>query len=217
MKFTAILFDLDGTLTDPQKGITRSIRHAFRKLGTPLPETDDLRWCIGPPLRDSLKILLGDRASDFTDPALDFYRERYGRIGKFENAVYDQIPGILSRLNAGKTALYVATSKPTVYAVEILNHFGLAPSFRKIYGSALDGALSDKQELIRHILHTEGIEKESVVMVGDRSHDIVGARGNQIASIGVTYGYGSRAELVHAGANWLADSPTDICRILMDR
>ena len=213
MKFETLLFDLDGTLTDPKKGITRSIRYALRKLGKPLPDADDLHWCIGPPLLDSLKKLIGNNDSAKAYQALTFYRERYGRIGKFENEVYSQIPDMLSQLNSGKASLFVATSKPAVYAIEILNHFGLAHNFRKIYGSELTGELSDKTELIQHIFNKEGIEKEFTVMVGDRRHDIIGARGNGIASIGVTYGYGTKDELINSGATWLADNPSDILNL----
>lgn len=214
MKKQVILFDLDGTLTDPWEGITKSIQYALKKLKKPVPDSEELRWCIGPPLIESLKRLIGDNGPARVQEALLIYRERFSKIGKFENEVYDGIPEALSILNEKGFVLFVATSKPKVYAIDIVEHFDLAPFFNRIYGSELNGDRVDKTELISHILINEAIDKETAVMVGDRSHDIIGAKNNGLATIGVTYGYGTQEELVTAGADHLASSPSDILNIL---
>jgi len=214
MKKRIILFDLDGTLTDPWEGITRSIQYALKTLEKPVPDAEELRWCIGPPLIESLKRLLGDNGAGQVQEALLIYRERFSKIGKYENEVYGGIPEVLSTLNEKGFSLFVATSKPRVYAIDIVKHFDLEPYFNRVYGSELNGDLVDKTELINHILSNESIDKETAVMVGDRSHDIIGAKNNGLAKIGVTYGYGTREELMAAGADHLASSPSDIVNIL---
>lgn len=190
-----ILFDLDGTLTDPKSGITRSIRHALEKLNVAAPPEDELTWCIGPPLRASLAKIVGDHQAD---QALMHYRERFSVTGLFENSLYPGIPELLKSLSGKR--LFVATSKPTVFAHRILEHFGIAPYFEKAYGSELDGTRTNKGELIGHLLAKTGINPTDAVMVGDRSHDIVGARQNGMRGLGVSYGYGGEAELREAGA-----------------
>jgi phosphoglycolate phosphatase len=209
-----ILFDLDGTLTDPKPGITRCIQYALVRLGEPVPETDDLLWCIGPPLQENFAQLLRHPTDDLVQQAISYYRERFATIGKFENEVYPAIPEVLSTLQQEGYHLHVATSKPYVYAIDIVRHFGLSHYFEGIFGSELDGRLRDKAELIAYILQTQQIGRFHCVMVGDRKHDILGARANAIPCIGVTYGYGSRDELEEAGANYLVDSPEELEMIL---
>jgi phosphoglycolate phosphatase len=212
MKIENILFDLDGTLTDPQPGITRSIQYALEKLGKPVPAVDDLLWCIGPPLQASLRKMLGPDA-DKAETALSIYRERYSAVGKFENKVYPGIPGTLSELNRQGFNLFVATSKPYVFANDILAHYGVLRFFKRSYGSELDGALADKGELIAYILKKEGLPAKNTMMVGDRSHDIIGAKKNGVYSLGVTYGYGTKEELARAGADYIVDSPQEIIEL----
>ncbi len=207
---TTILFDLDGTLTDPVVGIAASLRHALVALGRPAP--DDLTWCIGPPLQESLRALLGDEGP--VDEAVTLYRERYGEIGLFENAVYPGIEEVLRGLRGEGRRLFVATSKLAIYARRILAHFALDGYFETIYGAELDGTRSDKSALIAWILEREGLAAASVVMVGDRSHDMVGARNNRVATVGVLFGYGTRAELEAAGADALAERPGDLPALL---
>jgi len=209
MKVENILFDLDGTLTDPRVGITRCIQYALEKLGRPVPPADDLLWCIGPPLRESLHKLLSPN-TDQAETALSFYRERFNAVGKFENKVYPGIVEILDGLNAQGVRLFVATSKPVVFALDIIRHFSLLPFFTRIYGSELDGDLTDKGALIAHILRNETLAAKKTLMVGDRSFDIRGAKKHGIRSLGVTYGYGTRKELIEAGADYIADSPREI-------
>lgn len=213
MKIDNILFDLDGTLTDPQPGITRSIQYALEKLGKPVPAADDLLWCIGPPLQESLRKMLGPDA-DKAETALSIYRERYREVGKFENMVYAGIPETLTGLNRQGFNLFVATSKPYVFANEILAHFDLLRFFKRVYGSELDNSLVDKGELIAYILKRETVLTTTTMMVGDRSHDILGAKKHRLYSLGVTYGYGTIEELVGAGADCIVDSPQEIMEIV---
>jgi len=212
MKIENILFDLDGTLTDPQPGITRSIQYALEKLGKPVPAIDDLLWCIGPPLLDSLRKMLGPDA-DKAETALSIYRERFSAVGKFENKVYPGIPDTLTGLSQQGFNLFVATSKPYVFTNEIMARFDLLRFFKNVYGSELDGGLADKGELIAFILKNEGLPAKNTMMVGDRSHDIIGAKKHGVYSLGVTYGYGAKEELVKAGADYCVDSPQEIIEL----
>jgi len=205
-----VLFDLDGTLTDPFEGITNCIVYALETLGRLPPPATDLRWAIGPPLLGSMEELLGSR--ELAIEGLRVYRERFSSVGLFENGVYGGIPELLSGLAGQGRKLFVATSKPTVYTVRILDNFGLKGFFTGIYGSELDGTRTDKGELIAHLLEEEGLDRAETVMVGDRSHDIVGAHANGLKSIGVLYGYGTKEELDSARATWLAETPEDIAR-----
>jgi phosphoglycolate phosphatase len=202
------LFDLDGTLTNPKAGITRSIQYALERLGRPVPEADELTWMIGPPLIASFTKLLG--SSDDAQEALRLYRERFGETGLFENEVYAGIPALLQNLQEKGVRLFVATSKPHVFARRILDHFDLSHFFIEIYGSELDNRNADKRDLIRHILDQEKFDPARAVMIGDREHDVIGARANDIATIGVTWGYGSRRELLDAGAACLVDEPREL-------
>jgi phosphoglycolate phosphatase len=202
-----ILFDLDGTIADPKVGIIRSLGYALGKMGQPVPPEEDLLWCIGPPLLGSLEKLVG---ADRAETAIALYRERFRTLGKLENYVYPGIPETLESLKTKGYRLFVATSKPHVYAVEILDRFQLSYFFEKIYGPELDGTLNDKGELIAHLLKKEGLSTHETVMVGDRSFDILAAKQNGLAAIGVTYGYGSREELLDAGADEIAASPQEI-------
>ena len=209
-----ILFDLDGTLTDPKLGITRSIQYALEKLNKPVPACDDLTWCIGPPLLESFLQLLGTNKLALAREALAIYRERFSVIGKFENTVYPEVPELLQTLQRQGFTLFLATSKPEVYAKDILEHFHLAPYFDGIYGSQLNGDLVAKGELIHYIMQHEGFQAESALMVGDRKHDVLGAACCDMKSLGVLYGYGARRELIEAGADFLADTPLRILNVL---
>ena len=199
------LFDLDGTLTDPKTGITRSVQYALERLGRPIPEADELTWMIGPPLFAGFTKLLG--GADEVQDAVRFYRERYSDIGLYENEVYAGIPALLQHLQEKGVRLYVATSKLHVFARRILDHFELSRFFVEIYGSELDNRNADKRDLIRHILHQERFDPAHAVMIGDREHDAIGAKANGLASIGVTWGCGTREELLAAGVGCLVDTP----------
>ncbi|MBN8989613.1 MAG: HAD family hydrolase [Rhizobiales bacterium] len=205
----AIYFDLDGTLTDPKPGITRSIQYALQKLGHPaIPTEDELTWCIGPPLRASFAKILG--GEDHADRAVSLYRERFSDIGLFENAVYDGINEILTALSQSGQRLFVATSKPHVYATRIVEHFGLRHHFEHVFGSELDGTRVDKSDLLQYALKVAAVDPAKTLMIGDRSHDMVGAGNNGMKGIGVLYGYGSRDELIGAGALHVCATPQAI-------
>jgi phosphoglycolate phosphatase len=205
----AIFFDLDGTLTDPKPGITRSIQYALQKLGLPaIPTEDELTWCIGPPLRASFVRLLG--AEDHADRAVSLYRERFSDVGLYENAVYDGIAEVLTTLGQSGQRLFVATSKPHVFATRIVEHFGLRHHFEHVFGSELDGTRVDKSHLLEYALKTAAVDPSRTLMIGDRSHDMVGAKNNGMQGIGVLYGYGSREELLGAGARQLCATPQAI-------
>ncbi len=210
-----LLFDLDGTLTDPFLGITKCIAYALDALGRPVPSPESLRWCIGPPLRDSLKKLLASEDDRLAEDALAKYRERFAPIGIFENQVYPDIFKALETLKGDGHILFIATSKPTVYADRIAFHFGLNEFFNGIYGSELDGKYTDKSSLISHVLQREAIAPSGTIMIGDRKEDMIGARNNKIPGIGVLWGYGTQEELLNSGAHALARCPSDL-RVLME-
>ena len=216
MTIKNVLFDLDGTLTDPKEGITRSIKYALDKLGKPVPATEELLWCIGPPLKESFKEILKSD-DDTAETALYFYREYFKERGIFENELYSGITKVLEKLNNKGLKLFVVTSKPYVYANEILTHFNLMNFFKEIYGSFLSGKLTNKGELIACTLKNEKIPPEKTLMVGDREHDITGAKENDVRSIGVTYGYGTEKELKDSGADFIVDSPEEIIEIVIKR
>lgn len=204
-----ILFDLDGTLTDPREGIVTCIKHGLSSLGELSPPDSDLERFIGPPLHDTFsRLLSGDSAR--IETAMRAYRERFSAVGMFENAVYPGIPQGLESLGALGADLFVATSKPQVFAERILTHFGLARYFKEIFGSELSGVRSDKGELIGHVLVTARLRSNDTVMVGDREHDVRGARRNRVRAVGVLWGYGSREELAAAGAERLLEQPSDL-------
>jgi phosphoglycolate phosphatase len=205
----AIYFDLDGTLTDPKPGITRSIQYALRKLDHhTIPTEDELTWCIGPPLRASLVKILG--TAETADRAVSLYRERFSDIGLYENRVYGGISDVLTTLGQSGRRLFVATSKAHVFAERIIDHFGLRHHFERVFGSELDGTRSDKSHLLEYALRTASVDPSKTLMIGDRSHDMIGARNNGIRGIGVLYGYGSKDELIEAGALHVCATPQAI-------
>ena len=199
-----VLFDLDGTLTDPKIGICASVRYALEKMGLEAPPIEALTFAIGPPMHDTMAGLAGPaRAHE----GVRLYRERYGEIGLFENVVYDGVPGLLAKLAGEGETLYVATSKVEAYAVRILDHFGLSHFFTRIYGARADGGLSNKDELVAHIVAQEGARAQRATLIGDRLFDARAARANGLSSIAALWGYGSRAEIAGAGFDAFAETP----------
>lgn len=249
-----LLFDLDGTLTDPALGITRCIAFALEQMGLEPPAPSQLTWCIGPPLGDSFRTLLhsasemdsaqthamseASRAqaslqnaakpsaasggADGRSPseqlvsdeavakAIALYRERFREVGMLENELIAGVPEVLAVLAASGHRLFVATSKPHVYARAILKHFDLATHFEAIHGAELDGTRSHKADLIAHVLEVERLAPAHTLMIGDRHHDIDGARANSLESIGVLWGYGSQEELEGAGCGDVAAKPSEL-------
>jgi phosphoglycolate phosphatase len=200
-----LLLDLDGTLTDPREGIVRCLAHALRALGAPAHDDARLARCIGPPLEDSFRELLPEPSAARVAAAVEHYRERFDRIGWRENRVYAEVPEFLAALRARRVRALLATSKPHVFAARIARHFGFADALDAVYGAELDGTRARKPELVAHVLAQEAVAPERALMLGDRRHDVEGARANGLRSIGVTYGYGDRAELEAAGATWVCD------------
>lgn len=211
-RIDAIFFDLDGTLTDPKLGITRCIQHALGELGVTPPDTDELTWCIGPPLLESFKSMLGDDA--LANTALKHYRARFSEVGLFENQLYTGVPEALRRLSGESVSLFVATSKPQVYAARIVEHFGLGTFFKGIFGSTLRGDRAIKADLLRWALDETRVKAGASVMVGDRSHDLIGATDNGMRAAGVLYGYGCSEELEASGAELLISNPDELSGLL---
>jgi len=215
-KYRYVLFDLDGTLTDPGEGITNSVAYALAKYGIAVEDKTALYAFIGPPLIDSFRKFYGF-SEEQARQAVEFYREYYRDRGMFENGVYAGIEQMLEKLcNAGLT-LAVATSKPEVFARQILAHYGLDGFFAFVGGSNLDGSRTKKSEVIAYVMDTLSItDRDSVIMVGDREHDIIGANKCGVASVGVTYGYGSHEELEAAGAGHIVDSVEELTKYLIN-
>ena len=205
-----IFFDLDGTLTDPGEGITKSVEYALNKYGIQVEDRRSLYKFIGPPLTDSFSEFYGFSEEKAVE-AVSFYREYFGVTGLFENEVYDGIVSVLETLKERGMHLLVATSKPEEYSVRILDKFGLSGYFDFICGATMSGSRVKKADIIAYALESAGVEdKSEVLMVGDRHHDIDGAKVNGLDSMGVTYGYGDRAELEEAGADYIVSAPMEI-------
>lgn len=199
MRYHSVLFDLDGTLTDPRVGITRCVQLALARSGIDVADPDELTPYIGPPLLESFDRIHG-LSRELGLRAIGHYRERFAEIGWRENELYPGIPELLAELHGAGVRIVVATSKPTVFAEQIVTHFGLAPFIDLVAGSNLDNTRVAKGEVIAHVLaERPGIAQAPIVMVGDREHDVIGARQNGIDAIGVAYGYGQPDELQGAG------------------
>lgn len=210
----AILFDLDGTLTDPREGITRCIAYALERMGIEPPPLEALTFAIGPPLRDSLATALGTGDRVAVERALAFYRERFADVGLFENEPYPGIQEALRAIGASGARLFVATSKPAVYAERIVRHFGLDGHFAAVHGCELDGTREDKRELLAHMLPHHGVAAGSAAMIGDRGVDMRAARHHGLHAIGALWGYGSADELRGAGAHALCAQPAALIQAL---
>ena len=216
--FTHIFFDLDGTLTDPAQGITNSFIHALKFYGLPIPSYQELCKLIGPPLPYSFETTFGfdhDKAME----AVAKYREYFASRGLFENKVYPGIPELLQTLKEQGKHLLVATSKPEEYSIKIIDHFGLSKYFDFVCGSLMDESRSKKSEVIAYALECAALgkaDKEKVLMVGDRFHDIEGAKANGLKSCGVLFGYGSRRELQEAGADYIVKSVNELLEVILN-
>ncbi len=213
MTWKNVLFDLDGTLTDPAEGITNALMHAQRRLGMEVSPREALYVFIGPPL---IETFMGEwsltRAE--SEQALLYYREYFIDRGIFENVPYEGIGSCLADLQAAGLRLFVATSKPEPLSLRILEHFDLLQYFEAVAGSTMDEQRTKKGEVIAYALDTYHLDPSETVMVGDRKHDVLGARENGLPCIGVLYGYGSRAELTEAGAAALAADLGELSALL---
>lgn len=212
--FKYILFDLDGTLTDAAPGITNSIKYVLNKFGISEPDEHKLRACLGPPLITSLTEFFGLTEEDALK-GVEYYREYFRPYEIFENEVYTGIPQLLKKLKEQDKTLIVATSKPEPFAVQIIEHFKMDKYFDFIAGSNLDNTRSKKADVIRYVLDSVNISDcSAAVMIGDRKHDIIGAKETGLRSIGVLYGYAAVNELEQAGADFIAKTPEDIFGII---
>ena len=204
-----VLFDLDGTLTDPALGITNSIMHALRKMGREIPPRESLYAFIGPPLIPAFMNFLG-MSEDEAKCALVHYREYFSEHGLFENTPYEGICRALEKVKNSGYRLAVATSKPEIFAIRIAEKFGLSEYFDCICGATLDETRTKKADVIAYALECLDASPAECIMIGDRHHDIDGAHENKIRALGVTWGYGSRDELASAGAEYIIDNVCDI-------
>ena len=210
MSFKYCLFDLDGTLTDPAIGITNSVMHALEKYDIHVGDRSELYPFIGPPLDYSFKTFYG-----FTDEqavqAIKYYREYFSVTGLFENSVYEGIPEMLENLKEKGVKIALATSKPYEFSIKILKHFDLYKYFDFFGAATMDGRISKKEDVISNLLNEMGApDKDEILMVGDRYHDIEGAKANGLKSAGVLWGYGSAEELEQAGADYVLASSSEL-------
>lgn len=206
-----ILFDLDGTLTDPKEGITKCVRKALSYFGIER-ECDELTEFIGPPLKEHFMEYASLTGEEGTK-AVELYRERYAPVGVFENRIYDGIIDMLKALKAQGKVLAVATSKPSIFSEQICERFGISPFISYLSGSELDGRNTDKAAVIKIAMEKLGAKKDNTVMVGDRIHDFLGAQKNGIRFVGVSYGYARDGEF--DGISKVASSPRELLEILL--
>ena len=216
MKYKNILFDLDGTVTDPYIGITSSILHSLKYYpDIKVPEREALKPFIGPPLYASYMKYFG-MDEKTAHEAVEHYREYYSVTGKFENELYSGIKDLLSALKENGMRVALATSKPEVFALQILEHFGISEYFDCVVGSTLDAKLIEKCDIIALVCRKAGFNAESSVMVGDTAFDVEGAKKNNMPSIAVTYGYGDIPSILGAEPDHLCGSVEELKRILLE-
>ena len=210
------LFDLDGTLTDPGEGITKSVQYALAKYGIIVEDRTALFCFIGPPLHESFEVYYGFSREEALR-AVDAYREYYAVKGIYENKVYEGIREALAALQASGVKICLATSKPEYYAKQILAHFDLAQYFTAVAGSNMDGTRTKKAEVVERALMLLGNpDVRECVMIGDREHDVLGGLAHGLDALGVTFGYGSEQELRSAGAKYIANTPEEIAQIVLN-
>jgi phosphoglycolate phosphatase len=215
-KFDSVLFDLDGTLTNSLPGIARSIQHVLRILSpaAAIPSEADLRWCVGPPLRELFQRLLITTDQSVIEKAVELYIERYERIGFRESRVYPGVPEMLAAVSAGRRLILV-TSKLTESAEKVLAEFSLRHYFAGVYGTDRHGKPSDKSELVQTAMTDHQCSPATTAIVGDRHHDIIAGKTDHLFTIGVTYGYGTREELEKAAADKICTTPTEVTTTLV--
>lgn len=213
--YEVILFDLDGTLTDPKVGITKAVQHALTYYDIHVRDLDDLEKFIGPPLADSFKEYYSFDCIA-ANKAVEYFREYFSTKGIYENQIYPNITKLLAELKKKGKVLALATSKPTVFAKKVLEHFAIDSYFTIIVGSNLDGTRVSKTEIIKHVFSELKIqETENVLMVGDRKYDVIGAKENNIDVVGVTYGYGSYEELKESESTYYVDTVNELFDLLI--
>ncbi|MBY5032067.1 HAD family hydrolase [Streptococcus suis] len=212
--YQTILFDLDGTLTDSGQGILNSVAYALEKMGIEEPDTANLNRFIGPPLYESFSRFYQLSPED-TQSAVDAFRVYFKEKGMFENQLYPGIIPLLEELRTAGKTLIIATSKPEIFAKQILEHFGIAHYFDVIAGASLDSSRISKADVIGYAINQLEAFPKQAVMIGDREHDIEGARMHQLPAIGVLYGYGNKQEFEKAGATMIVETVQDLKKVLL--
>lgn len=209
--YKVILFDLDGTLTESGEGITKSVQYALEKLGQPEPDLKKLEVFVGPPLLQQF-MKYADLDEETAVRAVEYYRERYTDIGIFENQVYPGVEDMLDKLRGKGYILAVASSKPERFVKKVLDHFDLTKYFHEIVGSEMNGGRTSKADVIEEALDRlhMGNHRDHVIMVGDKEHDVLGARKAGLKCLAVSYGYGSEDELKNAMPLKIADSAQEV-------
>ena len=213
MKYSNVLFDLDGTLTDPYLGITNSVKYSLNKFDIIEEDDSKLKLFIGPPLEKSFMEYYGFNKND-SRKAVEYYREYFSEKGIYENKLYDGIKIVLEELNKRNKNCVIATSKPETFANKIIRYFGIQNYFKEIVGSNLDGTLSEKEDIIKYIIEKYKLQRNETVMVGDRKYDIIGANKNGIDSIGVLYGYGTEEEPEKENPRYICNNVMEILKMI---
>lgn len=211
--YNTVLFDLDGTLTNPGQGITNSVAYALKKFGIEVEDRQELYKFIGPPLYESFMKYYGF-SQEKAETAVSFFREYFRDTGIFENEVYGGITDLLDEIKNSGRRIILATSKPEEFAKRVLSHFGLDKYFDFVAGATMDSSRVEKSDVIAYAIKESGCTGENAVMIGDRLHDILGAKENGLDSIGVLFGYGSREELEEAGADYIAETVEEIIKFI---
>ena len=211
--YNTVLFDLDGTLTNPGQGITNSVAYALKKFGIEVEDRQELYKFIGPPLYESFMKYYGF-SQEKAETAVSFFREYFRDTGIFENEVYGGITDLLDKIKNSGRKIILATSKPEEFAKRVLSHFGLDKYFDFVAGATMDSSRVEKSDVIAYAIKESGCTGENAVMIGDRLHDILGAKENGLDSIGVLFGYGSREELEEAGADYIAETVEEIIKFI---
>lgn len=216
-KYKILLFDLDGTITDSEEGILNCVRYGLTSCGFPIPDYDTLKAFIGPPLVVSYQELCGLSYED-TEAAIFKYRERYSEKGIFENRVYEGMTKLLFDLKNDGYRLALATSKPEMFARRILSHFGISEAFDAVAGSSINREDETKADMIRLAMERLGLkenDRSGVLMIGDRKHDILGAKECGVDILGVKYGYAPEGELLEYGADIIVESVEEVRKVLL--
>lgn len=209
----AVLFDLDGTVLDSQTGVFRSIEYAMNKLHLTMPPQSDLIAFLGPPIHQGFTTVC-HVPPHLVEDAVTYYREYYNDVGKFEASIYAGIADTLQRIRQDGKRCYITTSKPQVFAKQILSHFGITDLFDEIYGCELDGTRSEKADVLAYCLEQQGLKSGEVILVGDRLYDVNGAQKLSMECVGILYGYGTREELEAAGATYICDNTDELYTLL---
>ena len=214
---SSVLFDLDGTLTDPTEGIVKSMKYALDRLGRPIPDDEKLRSLISASIQTTFVKLLNTNEQPLIEEGIRFFRERYSTIGLFENEVYPGVPELLDRLCQNGYPLFIVTAKAKVFSEKVIEHFKLDKWLNGVFGPSLEERGYTKSRLIESALSIHKLSPKSTAMVGDRREDILAGKSNGTVTVGVTYGSGSREEITGSTPDFICHDPLSIGRALLSR